>query len=44
MMRKQKKLTPRAETKRKMRPITRDAFHRLLKKAIKTPVLKPATR
>lgn len=38
MTRRPKKLTPRAETKKKMRPITRDAFHKMLKKAATVPV------
>ena len=39
-----RKVKPRNESRKKMRPYTRDAFHTLLNKAIKTPVPKPATR
>lgn len=44
MAQKPKALKPRAETKRKMRPLTRGAFHGLLGKAITTPVAKPAPK
>ncbi len=37
----EKALTPRAETKKKMRPLTRDAFGKILNKSITTPSAKP---
>lgn len=37
-----KKLTVRKETKKKMHPISRDAFHKLLNKAAKTIVVVPS--
>ena len=39
-----RKVKPRNESRKKMRPYTRDAFHALLNKAVKTPVPKHATR
>jgi len=44
MARTRKKLTPRAEVLRKMRPITRDVFTRILNKAARTPVPKRAAK
>lgn len=38
------KKEPRAETKKKMRDITRPAFLAIVDKAIKTPVTKPAPK
>lgn len=42
MTKKNKK--PREETREKMQPYTRDAFHTLLNRAIKTPVSKPSPK
>jgi len=39
-----RKMKPRAESKKKIEPYTRDAFHGLLNKAIKTPAAKPAAK
>jgi hypothetical protein len=39
-----RKVKPRNESRKKMRPYTQSAFHALLNKAIKTPVQKPATK
>jgi hypothetical protein len=44
MTEKKSKLKPREETKKKMRPMTRDAFHRLIGKAISSPATKPAPK
>jgi len=38
-----RKVEPRNESRKKMRPYARDAFHALLKRAI-TPAAKPAPR
>ena len=38
-----RKVRPRNETHKKMRPYTRNAFHALLKRAI-TPAAKPAPK
>jgi hypothetical protein len=43
-MTRQKPQNPREETKKKMRPMTRDAFHKILKKAINSPALKPGPK
>jgi len=37
MKQRRKKLEPREETRKKMRPMTRDAFTAIVAKAIKTP-------
>src|SRR6266566_7793560 len=37
-----RKVKPRNESRKKMRPYTRDAFHALLKRPITTPVQKPS--
>jgi hypothetical protein len=37
-------LEPREETRKKMRPITRDTFTAIVNKAIKTPSRKPAPK
>ena len=37
MKQKRKKLAPREETRKQMRPMTRDAFTAIVAKAIKTP-------
>ena len=39
-----KVLEPREETRKKMRPITRDTFTAIVDKAIKTPSRKPAPK
>lgn len=41
-MMKRQKIRPRNESRKKMQPYTREAFHALLKKAVKTPVSKAA--
>ena len=44
MTRTRKKLKPRNESRKKMHPFTRDAFHRLLSRAITTPAPKSAAK
>jgi hypothetical protein len=39
-----KELKPHTETRRKMEPISREFFTRLIGKAIKTPASKPAPK
>jgi hypothetical protein len=39
-----RKTKPRKETKEKMRPYTRDAFHNLLKRAATTPAPRHAPK
>jgi hypothetical protein len=38
------KVKPRSESKKKIQPYTRDAFHGMLNKAIKTPALKSSAK
>jgi hypothetical protein len=44
MTRTPRKMKPRKESKKKMRPFTRDAFHGLLNRAITPQAEKPAPR
>jgi hypothetical protein len=39
-----RKVKPRNESRKKIQPYTRDAFHGLLNKAIKTPAPKPSPK
>ena len=39
-----RKIKPRKESKKKMRPFTRDAFHSLLNRAITPPAPKHASK
>jgi hypothetical protein len=43
-MTRMRKVKPRNESRKKMRPYTRDAFHSLVKRAITRPAAKPAPK